>query len=343
MRALDKRSLEEAKSEVQKGLLVADGPGVAAWLGSIAIQAEDEQLARKAALIAVSFSAVYPPARMLAARVALLGDRLDEAIKATEELDPSSTDVAIVRAAASYERADADGLGRALDAVGDAARKQPALAPLSLSQEVLAGKARIPAGKLSALAEDDAPWADLIAMDYALDTGDLDGADKIAVAWKALEKKPLPALRLSRLARYEKRLDDAETFSTIAITGGSPTFRTLTERVYVLVARGKAGEVGPLLAKYSAVLGPMVTWLGAYATASSGKPGEALGKTASIDPPPVTAPIPQRMLAASALGAMRDRRRGYEAVKALIDQGMANPDLAAAGVPYGLVPVSRRR
>lgn len=343
VRALDKRSLEQAKSDVRKGLLVADGPGVAAWLGSIAIQAEDEQLARKAALIAVSFSAVYPPARMLAARVALLGDRLDEAIKATEELDPSSTDVAIVRAAASYERADADGLGRALDAVGDAARKQPALAPLSLSQEVLAGKARIATGKLSALAEDDAPWADLIAMDYALDTGDLDGANKIASTWKAVEKKPLPALRLSRLARYEKRLDDAEAFSASAITGGSATFRTVTERVYVLVARGKAGEVGPLLAKYSALLGPMVTWLSAYANASNGKAGEALGKTASIDPPPVTAPLPQRMLAASALGAMRDRRRGYEAVKALIDQGMANPDLAAAGVPYGLVPVARRR
>lgn len=75
----------------------------------------------------------------------------------------------------------------------------------------------------------------------------------------------------------------------------------------------------------------MVTWLSAYAAASNGKPGEALGKTASIDPPPVTAPVPQRMLAASALGAMRDRRRGYEAVKALIDQGMSNPDLAAAG------------
>ncbi len=341
VRALDKHSLEEAKSEVQKGLLVADGPGIAAWLGSIAIQAEDEQLARKAALTAVSFSAVYPPARMLAARVALLGDRLDEALKATEELDPSTTDVAIVRAAASYERADADSLGRALDAVGDAARKQPALAPLSLSQDVLAGKAKIP--KLAAVAEDEAPWADLVAMDFALDTGDLDGADKIAVAWKALEKKPLPALRLSRLARYEKRLDDAETFSLIALTGGSPTFRTLTERVFVLVARGKAGEVGPLLAKHSAVLGPMATWLAAYANASNGKAGDALGKTSSIDPPPVTAPMPQRMMVAAALGAMRDRRRGYEAVKALIDQGMSNPDLAAAGVPYGLVPQARAR
>ena len=45
-----------AKDEVQKGLAVADGPGVAAWLGSIALDTGDEQLARKAALAAVSFS-----------------------------------------------------------------------------------------------------------------------------------------------------------------------------------------------------------------------------------------------------------------------------------------------
>ncbi|MEO8799908.1 MAG: hypothetical protein ABI551_18575, partial [Polyangiaceae bacterium] len=140
VRALDKRDLETAKAEVGKGLAVADGPGIASWLGSIAIATGDEKLARRAALVAVQFSAVYGPARVLAARVALLGDRLDEALKATEELDASSPDVAIVRGAVAYEQGDADGLARALDALSPDARKLPVLAPLAIGQQVLAGK-----------------------------------------------------------------------------------------------------------------------------------------------------------------------------------------------------------
>ncbi|HEX4353742.1 MAG TPA: tetratricopeptide repeat protein, partial [Polyangiales bacterium] len=123
VRALDKHDLDLAKAEVQRGLLVADGPGIASWLGSIAIATGDEPLARRAALVAVQFSAVYAPARVLAARVALLGDRLDEALKATEELDAASPDVAIVRGAVAYEQGDADGLARALDALAPDARK----------------------------------------------------------------------------------------------------------------------------------------------------------------------------------------------------------------------------
>ncbi len=80
LRHVAAREWDDAKSEINAGLASADGPGVASWLGGIAIDAGDEALARKAALAAVSFSAVYPPARMLAARVALVGARLDEAV-----------------------------------------------------------------------------------------------------------------------------------------------------------------------------------------------------------------------------------------------------------------------
>src|SRR5262249_20045751 len=115
--AQGKHDDKAAKEAVDRGLAVVESPGIATWLGLIAIETGAETLARKAALAAVSFSAVYPPARVLAARVALLGARLDEGLKATEELDPSSPDVAVVRAAAAYERVDGVALGAALDAV----------------------------------------------------------------------------------------------------------------------------------------------------------------------------------------------------------------------------------
>ena len=40
------------------------------------------------------------------------GARLDEALKATEDLEPTQADVAVVRAASAYERVDADGVMR---------------------------------------------------------------------------------------------------------------------------------------------------------------------------------------------------------------------------------------
>ena len=339
VRALDKHDLDGAKAEVTKGLAVADGPGIASWLGSIAIATGDEALARRAALVAVQFSAVYGPARVLAARVALLGDRLDEALKATEELDASSPDVAIVRGAVAYEQGDADGLARALDGLSPDARKLPVLLPLALGQAVLAGKEKsIGADRLAQLAEDDSPWADLVAMDVALDTGNVALADKLAAAWgkPSDSTPPLRALRLARLARYENRLDDADALSAAAVASGTVTLRSLAERVYTLAARDKASEASPLLAKYPLVLGPLANWLSAYAAASAGNVEAARAKVSAIDPPPDLAPLTARIVAAMALGKMQDRHRGPAYVRAVVDAGVTNPDMAAAGAPFGI-------
>jgi Flp pilus assembly protein TadD len=337
LKALDKRAIDEARSEVQMGLAVADSPGAAVWLGTIALPLDDEALARKAALSALQLSAAYEPARALAARVALLGGRLDEALKATEDLDPTSPDVAVVRAASAYERLDADGAARGLEALSPEARKAPFVASLALATDVLSGRASLDAAKLMALANnDDAPWSNLIAMDLALDSGDLATADKIAAGWgKGAESQSLRALRLARLARYEGKLDAADTLSRQALDSGTVTPRILSERAFTLVARGHATEVGPLLARYPLVLGPLATWLSAYSGASNGGIEAAKGKTASLDPPPATSPLEARVVAAAAFGAMKDKRRGGDYVREVLATGNVHPDLVAAALALG--------
>jgi tetratricopeptide (TPR) repeat protein len=336
LQAADKHDFPTVKSEVQAGLASVDSPGMASWLGLVALETGDESLARKAALAAVGFSAIYPPARVLAARVALLGDRLDEALKATEDLDPTSPDVAVVRAAAAYERIDATVLGGSLEAVPVEGRKLPFLNALTTSQDVLLGRARLPPDQLLELANDDAPWADVVAMDLALDTGDLDSAAKIADSWKGSEDRALRALRLSRLARWQGKLDDADKYSLTALNGGSVTTRSLGERVAVLVARDKAHEAGPLLAKFPLVLGALSGWLSGYAVASGGKVDDARGRTANLEPPPSLAPAPARIIAAMSLAAMKDRRRGPDYVRDLWAAGLINPDTIKAGEAFGL-------
>ena len=342
IRAVGTRDWATAKDEVEKGLAVADGPGVAAWLGSIALDTGDERLARKAALSAVSFSAVYPPARMLAARVAVVGARLDEALKATEELDATSPDVAMVRGAVAYERLDVDGLVRALEAVPSELQQLPFLATIQLAPDVLEGRQLIAPEKLTVLADDEAPWSDLVAMDAALDQGDMDQADTIAAKWKGGEDRPLRVLRLARLARYEAKLDTAEADSLSALTGGTVTPRVLAERVFVLVARGKGTEAGPLLAKYPLVLGPMGTWLSAYVAASSGKVDEAKARTSTLDPPPAGAPLTARVIAATALAAMHDRHRATDVLKPILAAGYVGVDIQNAALAAGFKRVEHK-
>jgi hypothetical protein len=344
LRAFDKHAADDARTEIVKGLAVAESPGAAVWLGSIALPLGDEALARKAALAALQLSAVYEPARALAARVALLGDRLDEALKATEDLEPTSPDVAVVRASAAYERVDADGVVRALEALHPDARKLPFLAALDLASEMLAGKLQLDAGKTLTMAADDAPWSDLIAMDVALGAGDLTTGNKIAASWgKGAESNPLRALRLARLARYENRLDAADTLSQTALEHGTVTPRVLWERVYVLAARNRAGETGPLLARYPLVLGPLATWLSAFAAASNGNVEVAKGRTSSIDPPPGTAPLEARVVAATAYGAMKDKRRGADYVRDALSTAGQHPDLVAAALAIGFRKVEHGR
>jgi tetratricopeptide (TPR) repeat protein len=342
--ALEKRSIDEAKPALQKALSLAETPGVAAWIGSIALATGDEALARKAALAAVSFSAVYGPARVLAARVALLGARLDEALKAVEDLPPSSPDVAVVTAAVAYEKLDAERMARAFDAIDASSKSLPFVHPLARGQALLAGTTKEfgAADKVLDMADDEGPWADLVAMDYALDTGDLELAAKIAAQWTGDVRSPR-AVRLARLARYTGKNDDADRLSKAAIEGGTVTIRALVERVFTLVAINKAGDALALFKTYPNVGGPLAKWLRAYAVASSGKIEEAKSAVSSEDPPPLLAPLPARMLAASAYGAMKDTRHGNEYTRPIVQAGFANPDMATAAEKVGIGKIARRR
>jgi hypothetical protein len=348
LRALDKHSADEARANIVKGLAVSDSPGAAVWLGTIALPLGDEALARKGALGALQLSAVYEPARALAARVALMGGRLDEALKATEDLEPTSPEVAVVRAACAYERSDADGVLHAIEALPPDVRKLPFLAALGVAVDVLSGRLQLDGSKTMAMASDDAPWSDLEAMDVALAQGDLATADKIAASWGPdASSNALRALRLARLARYENRLDAAETLSQAAMDHGTVTPRVLWERAYVLVARGRGAEVGRLLGRYPLVLGPLATWLSAYATASAttspGGAEAAKGKIASLDPPPATAPLEARVIASAAFGAMKDKQHGIDYVKQALATAGQHPDLVAAAIALGFHKVEHGR
>jgi hypothetical protein len=120
------------------------------------------------------------------------------------------------------------------------------------------------------------------------------------------------------------------------------TPRVLAERVFVLVARTKGAEAGPLLAKYPLVLGPLGRWLSAYVAASQGKVEEAKARTSTLDPPPAGAPLEARVIAAAALAAMHERQRAADVLKPLLAAGYVGPDIQAAAIAAGFKRIEHR-
>jgi predicted negative regulator of RcsB-dependent stress response len=300
---------EKLGRSLDAAIRAADSPALAAGLGFLAIEAGDETLARKAALRAVSFAAMYPRARTLAARVALLGGRVDEAQKAVEQLDPTSADVAVVRAVAAYESLEPSDIDAALKVLGEA-QTSHTFSALAAGSGVLMGTKYPPAADLPALRDPSVPWGEIVVTDSALDQGDLAGAEAVLSARKGEALRPVHLLRLARLRRYQGKAAEAVAASASALEG-NVTAPLLVERTYDLVAAEDFTNARTLLAKYPAVLGPLSGWLAAFVDAHSkdkNDQAQAVARVAKLDLPPDASPLTIRLLALRALIVTGDKR-----------------------------------
>ncbi len=305
--AINAGQTDKATKAIDSAIGLTVGPAMAARLGFLAIQAGDEKLARKAALRALQFSALYPQARVLASRVALLGGRLDEAKKAIEELDPRSPEVAVVRAALAYETLDAGEMQSAVEAMGDA-EKRPEMAALAAGPGVLVGREYPEPEKLEQMARPQVPWGDLVAMDSALDTGNVELADKLVKRWGDGASRPVYALRVARLLRYQNKPQEAAKAGNIAFEKGTTTVNVVIEHVYDLVKNDDAKTARDVIAKYPALLGPLGNWLRMFVDGSSGHVAEAKIKAGQMELPPEGSPLVLRVLAGRALAVAKDKR-----------------------------------
>ena len=173
------------------------------------------------------------------------------------------------------------------------------------------------------------PWGQVVALDAALDTGKLDLAEKLTSGWSdEVASRPVFALRLARLRRYQGKADDAVKASGHALEQGNVTARDLIERVYDLLDGHYSSGARDLVAKYPSLLGPMTGFLQVLADASKHK-ANAKVKAAQLDLPPDAAPLVLRVMAARALAAVGDKRaKAY--VKDLLKKDPDNPDLKQA-------------
>lgn len=326
-KALSKQDLPATSRAIDSAIALAMSPALAAGLGFLAIEAGDEAVARKAALRALQFSGVYPRARTLAARVALLGGRIDEAQKAIEGLDPTSADVAVVRAVVAYESLETADLRSALEALGNSA-VGPAFSALDAAPGVVNGSAFPAASKLEQMAAPDKPWGELIAVDAALETGNLELADKLLAKRTPETLRPVHLRRLARLRRFQGKLADALRASAAAAEGGM-ALPLLLERIYALLATDDVAGAKQLASKHPSLLGPLAGWVGVLTDVASRQVVSAAVRLTKLDVPPDESPILVRVLVARALKAGKDKRAGLY-LTALTKKLPKNPDVLAA-------------
>jgi len=330
VQAMRTGDLPKVSRAIDSAVTSAMTPSLATGLGFLAIEAGDEQLARKAALRALQFAAVYPRARTLAARVALLGGRLDEAQKAIEELDPSAPDVAVVRGVVAYEALEPGDLEGALRSLGEAAHTRQAYTALAAGPGVLTGSAFPSHEKLEAMATPATPWGELVAADAALDVGDFALSAKILSRRQGDSLRPVHYLRLARLYRYQNKPDEALK-AAAAAREGSTTSAVLVESLYCFLKKEDTAGARNLVAKHPTVLGPLTAWLGVLVDVANKQKAQAAARTAKLDLPPAETPLTLRILVARALVAAEDKRaRPY--VLALSKQVPKHPDVIEAAL-----------
>jgi tetratricopeptide (TPR) repeat protein len=330
VQAMHAGDMAKASRAIDSAVASAMTPSLATGLGFLAIEAGDEQLARKAALRALQFAAVYPRARTLAARVALLGGRLDEAQKAIEELDPASPDVAVVRGVVAYESLEPGDLDAALRSLGDMAHTRQAYSALEAGPGILTGRAFPAPDKLEAMATPATPWGELVATDAALDTGNLSLAAKILGRRQGDSIRAVHFLRLARLYRYQNKPEEAVK-AVLQAREGATTAAVLIESLYDLIKKDDGPAARDLLAKHPALLGPMTAWLGVLVDVANKQKAQAVARVAKLDLPPPETPLALRILVARALAAADDKRaRPY--VLALAKQVPKHPDVNEAAL-----------
>lgn len=305
-----------------------DAPASAVFCGTLALRFGEIGVARDAATRAVETAPTYAPAHVLAARVALLEGRAEEAQRQLTGLDGPA--VSAVRALVAYETADTQrlaelaGLIRNPEAIG--------YAIVSAAQERTRGERALSVEQIEALAVRRDVWGPIIAMDGALDRGDLKLAERLLGAHADIFATPLGAQRRGRLLRYEGKLDEARK-----VLAGAPLVRpALIERAFLdaEVPAERARALTSLGERYE----PERKWVEAYLNGrtSPAKAAPILGK---LKVPAENEPFSLRLTAALAMSTARDLR-GADLVRGLIASHRQNPDVIRAAVGVGLLPAS---
>jgi hypothetical protein len=336
VRARREGRLEESTAAFERALGPSATPAMAAWIGYQALDAGDVEIARRAALKAVQLSALHKGSHALAARIALAEGRLDAAREAVRSVDPSSRDALLIEAVSAYENLQGPVAARSIANLPADGSSKAMLEALAASDKAIAGTLRPKQGGLEQLADEQRLWGAIIAVDVALDAGQLDAAERIAKQHAFDAKVPAHAVRLMRLRRYQGQGPAALELAPALLDAKGATPRAVSELVLTFVAEGRVAAATSALDEMEAAAGELGPWLEAIVEKARGREPNAAKLLAALEPPEKARPLLEQVVALRALASVKDKRaKPYYAQ--LERRFRAQPDVIAAGKELGVI------
>ena len=325
---------EQVDAAFQRALGPTTTPALAAWIGYQALEAGDVQIARAAAIKAMELSVQHEDSRALAARIALADGRLREAQEAVRGLDPGSRDALLIEAVSAYENLQSADTARLTSALPSDTEAGQTLLALRESNKVMLGQTRNKGDLLQQLSRDSQVWGPLVALDLALDTGELEAAEKILLAHAKSADLPTYAARSVRLRRYQGQLDAALERVRPALDGKAVTPRAAAEAVLAFVDGGRATGAASTLSELGDSQGALSAWLGPLVESARGNQRAAAKALARLPLPSKAEPLLVQTLALRSLAAAKDRRaKAY--YTQLTRRFPSHPEVRAAGKALG--------
>ncbi len=296
----------------QRALGPATEPVLAAWIGYQALDAGDVQVARSAALRAMEISALHSDSQALAARIALADGRLREAQDAARGLDPKSQDALLIEVVSAYEGLQGAETLRLASSLPSDAAGNVTLQALRESGKVMLGQLRsrnkAEADLAKQLGSDAQVWGALIAIDLALDNGQLELADQLLQAHQKSADQPSYAARAVRLKRYQGQPDAALERVRPLLDAKLVTPRAAAEAVLAFLDAGRATAAASTLGQVGDSAGALGPWLTALVEAARGQAKPAAKALAQQPLPPKSEPLLVQTVALRSLVAVKDRR-----------------------------------
>src|SRR5690606_13375791 len=146
-----------------------------------------------------------------------------------------------------------------------AEKKKPEYAAVLAADQVLSGAEYPSSSEIAGFLKANSLWGELIAVDAALDQGDLDRARAVIKEWPENERSALHLIRVARYERYKGRTRDAVSLSKKALEQASTSSRALIEHLLALIADERLADAVKLYsdALYKDMLKPHERWMDA--------------------------------------------------------------------------------
>jgi hypothetical protein len=299
--ALERGERQEALEHVARASATDCPPLLRLHLSALALRAGDPDRAGSELIRATLNAGVSPRAIDLGARIALSVGELGEANMWLTRHSAPTLASRVTAAALAYEALDAQQLTRVAGSdvagAGDPARML----------QILQGR-RGADLSVAALAPTQVFWGELMAVDEALDAGQIEWARARVSGWGAAEGRSPWVVRAARLERLSGQPEHALELTEAALSRAAPTPRLVIEHVLALVESGRPSLAAPLVARHASLLGLSAPYLETIVALAVEDRLETKRKLTAVALPSPRSPLLTRVLAARALKSAGDRR-----------------------------------